>query len=317
APVKVSIPESPKSTVRPLQYYFYEEEPQHNSVTTEQTPIKPNPYLDIPNDYYVPVKPTTAVPRKKPKFRLVQQPVKTDTFSIHIARLQDQLKQYYTTPKNAYQPAQQVQSPKPIYQFSFQAENYQPQQKRFKPSQPDLNQEDQFRPLPKYSVQIQQAIEIIPTESPAYQQTPVYYQQDYRQTTEKPRNYYSTARPSYGYEGEVTQKARYQQNVGTPRPISEYSFEVTPNPIYQGFYTKPDEGYFDDNTKKYFTVFGKKLPSSTSPIPNVEHTTVNPNYNRQNAQYQQPPHYQKPVSLDTDTIVNYVHPRPPLEETLK
>ncbi|XP_018579539.1 extensin-2 [Anoplophora glabripennis] len=314
--------ESEKSTEKPIQFYFYEEEFDPNSQTTQQTPVKQSTY--VPNDYYVPVKPTTTVRQRKPqfiyvnaqpyntqkpKFRYIPQPVKTDTFSIHIAKLQNQINQYYTTSRPTYKP---VHSPKPVYQFSFQAANYQ-QQNRFKPSPPDLNQEDQFRPIPKYSVQIQQAIEIIPTEPPRYQQTPppVYYQHTYQQTSERPGRYYTTNRPNYAYET-ITQNTRYQ-NVATPKPISQYSFEVTPNPIYQGFYTKPDEGFFDDNTKKYFTMFGRKLPSSTSPLPSVEQTTVKPNYIYSNQQQQQqasPQYHEKPISLESDTLVNYVHPRP-------
>ncbi|KAJ8945755.1 hypothetical protein NQ314_009064 [Rhamnusium bicolor] len=250
-PVKFHIgPELSRATVKPAQYYFYEEEPEPNVVTTQRPPVKQNSYLNIPEDYYVPAKPTTPVRQRKPqfiyvearpyntqkpKFRYVQQPAKTDTFSIHIARLQNQINQYHTTPRTTYRA---IQSPKPVYQFSFQAANYQLQQNRFKPSQPDLNQEDQFRPMPKYSVQIQQAIEIIPTEPPpSYQQTPspVYYQQRYQDTTERPRNnYYTTARPNYPYE-DITQKTEYLNNVATSRPIAQYSYEVTPNPIYQEF----------------------------------------------------------------------------------
>lgn len=314
--------ETQKTTQKPIQFYFYEEfDPE--SITTQPPPVKQSTY--IPNDYFVPVKPTTTVRQRKPqyiyvngrpyntqkpKFRYIPQPVKADTFSIHIAKLQNQISQYYTTSRPTHKP---VHSPKPVYQFSFQAANYQSQQTRFKPSQPDLNQEDQFRPIPKYSVQIQQAIEIIPTQPPTYQQTPspVYYQHNYQETSERPGRYYTTNRPNYAYET-ITQNTRYQ-NVVTSKPISQYSFGVTPNPIYQGFYTKLDESFFDDNTKKYFTMFGRKLPSNTSPLPNIEQTTAKPNfvYSQQQQQQQAPPPYhQKPISLETDTIVNYVHPRP-------
>lgn len=104
----------------------------------------------------------------------------------------------------------------------------------------------------------------------------------------------------------VPPQKQQQTYAATPRPISQYSFEATPNPIYQNFYTKPDEKYFDDITKKYFTMFGKKLPSATTPLPPAQATTNNPRpvYDREQ-QYEQ-----KPLSLESDTLVNYVQPRP-------
>ncbi|KAJ8922608.1 hypothetical protein NQ315_007640 [Exocentrus adspersus] len=317
SPITVHV-ERQRTTQKPIQFYFYEEELEPNSVTTQSPPVKQATYVDLPDDYYLPAKPVqkpqppqyiyvNARPynTQKPKFRYVPSTVKTDTFRIHIAKLQKQIDQYYTTQRPTYKP---VHSPKPVYQFSFQAADYQQQHDRFRPSQPDLNSEDQFRPIPKYSVQIQQAIEIIPTESPTgYQQTPApaYYQGP----TQRPGRYYTTKKPNYVYES-ITQDTKYQ-NAGTPTPISQYSFEVTPNPIYQGFYTKPDEGYFDDNTKKYFTMFGRKIPTSTSPLPIVEQTTVKPNLVYPRQPQRNPPQYpQNPVSLESDTLVNYVHPRP-------
>lgn len=297
------------TTKRPSQQYYFYEEPHSNSVTTQR------PYFNIPKEYYVPAKPSTPQQPKqppqyiyvtgrpyntqKPKFRLVQQPHR-DSFSVHIARLQKQIHQYYTTPKPNYR--QNGHQAKPVYQYSFEAANYQ---------QPDVynsQEEEKFRPLPKYSVQIQQAIEVIPSEEPIYQNTPapVYYPQNYQATTEKSVSY---SRPNYDYDGAVPHK-QYIQQVSTPRPIDQqYHVEVTPNPVYEGYYTKPDEGYFDDITKKYFTMFGKKIPGGTTPLPNIppiNPTTPTSIYRPRQQQYRQ----QKPISLEGDTIVNYVNPRP-------
>ncbi|KAG5890002.1 hypothetical protein JTB14_032625 [Gonioctena quinquepunctata] len=167
----------------------------------------------------------------------------------------------------------------------------------------ELSHQDQFRPgPPKYSVEIQKAIEITSTPAPIYRphynnQRPIFYEQQYRPTAEpQPQNYYSTPKPEYDYET-VTQKAKY---VVTPRPVSQYSFEATQNPIFRGFYTKPDEGYFDDRTKKYFTMFGRKL-TATTPLPSVEQTTTDGDYRN---------YRQRPISLEGDTLVNYLNPRP-------
>ncbi|XP_023025961.2 uncharacterized protein isoform X1 [Leptinotarsa decemlineata] len=283
---------SAKQRPTPTQYFYYEE----TEKPTTRRPARPI-YVDTTKEYYLRPKPVPTVRQRrpqyvyvtarpyntqKPRFRFIQQPVKQpDTFNIHIAKLQNQIR-YYSTQKTTLRP-----SPKPVYQFSFQSQNYQaPRQNVFKPAP----QEDFGPGVPKYSVEIQQAIEITPTQRPAYEdRRPIFYEDEYRPTTEPPRNYYTTSRPEVNYET-VTQQAKY---VGTPRPVSPFHFEVTPNPIFRGFYTKPDEGYVDDRTKTYFTMFGRKLPSTT-PIPSEE--------------YQQ--YRQKPISLEGDTLVNYLNPRP-------
>ncbi|CAH0559884.1 unnamed protein product [Brassicogethes aeneus] len=303
-------PQRVVTTKKPAQYYFYEEEPQQNSVTTQK------PYFNIPKEYYVQAKPSPPVQpqqspqyiyvtgrpynTQKPKFRYVQQPQR-DSFSIHIAKLHKQIHQYYTTPRPSYRP---IHQPRPVYQYSFEANGYQ-KPKVFRPSVQDDRTEDKFRPLPKYSVQIQQAIEVIPTEaSQQYQNSPspVYYRQNYPSTTAQP------AKPDYDYEEAVTQK-QYLQPAVTPRPVAQYHYEVTPSPAYQqGYYTKPEEGNFDDITKKYFTMFGKKLPSGTTPLTRVEATTGRPIYRQE--QQQNYRGQQRPISLESDTYVNYVNPRP-------
>lgn len=252
----------PKTTAKPpSQYYYYED-------ATTPRPIKPS--LPDPYIFYVTSKPQTT---QRPRFRFLGQTVKPDTFKVHIARLRQQL-QSFITPK-----------PKPVYQYSYQAANY----------QNDPN--DSFKPLPKYSVQIQQAVEIIPNQQQVYS-TQNFYPK-YQANSERPSQtqYYSTGRPDYDYE-EVP-----QPQVTTPRPISQYSFEATPNPIYQNYFTKNDEKYLDDITKKYFTVFGKKLPGGgTTPLPQIQSTTTNrPIY---------VPSKQKPISLESDILVNYAQPRP-------
>ena len=299
--ISVSNPRRTKPTTKsPSQYYYYEEQPI-KEVTTRK------PFYDIPKEYYLPAKqsnPSPTVQQQKfiyvpsrpyntqrPRYRFVQTP-KTDTFSIHIARLQKQIHQYYTTTRPTYRP---TYSPKPVYQFSFEAANYRPQRPQVEDPQ------DRFRPLPKYSVQIQPAIEIIPTEAPVYQNTPP--PNYYRVTTERPvaSKYYQTERPDYEYEDNIEEK---NKNTATPRPVNQYAYEVTPNPVYQGFYTKPDEGFFDENTRHYFTTFGQKLQSATTPMPQTAQSST-PQRQRRPDQYQQ-----KPINLEGDIAVNYLPPRP-------
>ncbi|VEN54858.1 unnamed protein product [Callosobruchus maculatus] len=384
-----------KPKVVPAEYFYYEEQeknrpsttqkPQYYQQTTEGYYNKPSQRPRRPQYIYVSAKPYNT---QKPRFR----PVKSrDSFSVHIAKLQKQINQYLPTSRP---------SPKPVYQYSFEANGYKSTKGNFRPSPSELN-EDHFRPVPKYSVEIQQAIEIIPsTEAPKYQSSvapptkyneyqvvpsteappakyeqyqavhnseasPGKYQQyqvvsnseipphveyevvpstegpevKYQQyqivpstesqvyqivpvTKPPPVNYHefeivksteipfyeqSTERPGYyGRYQNPTQKAKnLVKAVPTSRPISQYSFEATPNPLYHGFYTKPDQQeYFDENTKHYFTMFGKKLPGSTTPIPPREGNRGQ-SYTQQKAN--------KPHSLEGDTAVNYLHPKPTLE----
>lgn len=298
-----SVTENPKrliykvsSTVSPAEYYYYEE------VTTKapMKPSLPDPYINAqptqapkiaePQIFYV-----TSRPRNtpRPKLRFLEQTSKPDTFSIHIARLRQQL-QSFIAPKQRPQPV------KPVYQYSFQAANYPQVHQQFRT--PKV-QEDGFKPVPKYSVQIQPAIEIVPSPPPQY----------YKGSTERPvaSKYYSTKRPEYDYEDQggvkqyvapvrqyLPQKEPY---VVTPQP--QY-YEATPNPIYHNYYTKPDEKYFDDITKKYFTIFGKKIPSATTPLPPPSTSAPNEQV------YIQTPSRQRPISLEGDTLVNYLQPRP-------
>lgn len=314
-----------KTTPKAAQYYYYDEEPGSKFVTTPKIPKQNNNYYHTNEEFYIPPKPNSPVRQRKPqyiyvtarpyntqkpRFRFIQQPVNPDTFSIHIAKLQNQIRQYYTTIRPTRGPR-----PKPVYQYSFQAANYRPRDE-FKPSAPTDNHQNEFKPVPfvppKYSVEIQQAIEIFPTEAPKYNPEPIYYENEYRQSTKRPGSFYATPKPNYQYEV-LTQKAHYHQPITTARPILQYSFEVTQNPVYDGFYTKPDEGLFDENTREYFTVFGKKLPAPSTPLPTfaqpVTESFSSPS--EQSSIYQEGSKFQnKPISLESDTRVNYVNPRP-------
>lgn len=324
-----------KTTALPAaQYYFYEEGAQANEVTTKQPmkPSLPDPYIsaqstqnpNIPEQiYYVTSKPRNT---PRPRYRYLQQTSKPDTFRLHIARLKQQL-QSYVTPRPYQENKYNQHVSKPVYQYSFQAANYPPPQQQYVVQNVETNNGDNFKPLPKYSVQIQPAIEILPSQSPPYQNTqasPVYYPQKYQQSSERPqyiqsnsqdydyqetgsRQKYSAPVRQYLPQNQQYVQQKQQPYIVTPQPIlSQYSYEATPNPIYNNYYTKPDEKYFDDMTKKYFTIFGKKLPVGTTPIPPaVNQRPIYTNVDNTNQQY-----IQKPISLARDTLVNYLQPRP-------
>lgn len=321
------------TSIPAAQYYFYEEGAQINDVTTKRPmrPSLPDPYIsaqstqnpNIPEQiYYVTSKPRNT---PRPRYRYLQQTSKPDTFRIHIARLKQQL-QSYVTPRPYQENTYNQRIPKPVYQYSFQAANYPQQPQQYVPNAQTIN-EDNFKPLPKYSVQIQPAIEILPSQQIPYQNTPaspVYYPQKYQQTSERPQ-YIQANNQDYDYQ-ETGSRQKYsapvrqylpqnQQNIPqkqqpyivTPQSvIAPYGYEATPNPIYNNYYTKPDEKYFDDITKKYFTIFGKKLPAGTTPIPpTAQQRPIYTNADVANQQY-----IKKPISLARDTLVNYLQPRP-------
>lgn len=302
-------------------------QPQPPSAYSQPKPISypernEQSYLNIPKEYYIPAREIirqpqrltpVEIPQQSPDYYYVNQQVaspstpKPDTFSIHIARLKGHIDTYYTTPRPRKVAQSTAPTSKPVYQFSFEANNYKQQQNNYRNQGEDS--QDKFRPIPRYSVEIQPAVEVVPTERPVYQKNPLpqlYFQPKQQTNTERPTSteYYTTPEYDYNY--------RDKQYVITPKPITQYSFEATPNPIYQqGYYTKQDERLFDDITKKYFTVFGQKL-SNTSPIPSEEGSTEKP-YTQQYLQENiKPIHIEyaqsvgKQVPLHGDTYVNYV-----------
>ncbi|KAJ8980907.1 hypothetical protein NQ317_011207 [Molorchus minor] len=282
------------------------EEPLENSVSTRQPPIKQDPYVNLSEEYYVATKPTRPetsvylrpvhdhITRINPNFATFNNLPKKTLLISTPTRLQNQINQYYTTPRTTYRP---VQSPKPLYQFNFQAANCQPQQIT------DLNLHRQIQ-IKKTSSDLYQNIK---SYQPNQQQIdqPLFIiniNRTIQETPQKTGNYYTTAAPNYIYE-ELTQKARLQPNVVTTGPIAKYSLITTKSCITR-FYTKPDEDILMIIPKN---VSGNVYVEHTTPTPNIQYY----NNNQQVTQYQRP--LQKPVSLETDTIVNYVHPRPPLK----
>ncbi|KAK9891656.1 hypothetical protein WA026_015624 [Henosepilachna vigintioctopunctata] len=308
------IPE--KNTAKPAQYYYYEEEPQTKSITTTNRPNKivqnffnlPDHYYETPrqlspyrNPYvYVTPKPLISV---KPTYNSVQKSRNPDSFRQHLSQLKKQI-QYYTSPRPSFR---EIQSPRPVYQYSFQAANYKAQN-QFRPSQPETQSDEEgFRPMPKYSVQIQPAIEI-PSSQPIAR-NPIYFKQTFRATTEPPyqsQSYYSTTKPNHNYQENVHKKGR---TINRPQSVAQYTFQAAPvNQDYRGYYTSPGNNYYNDENNK-FSTFGQRIPSRTTPTPSVRYSTRAPNvvYVTANANSAR---QQNPISLEHDTLVNYLNPRP-------
>lgn len=146
-----------------------------------------------------------------------------------------------------------------MYQYSFQAANYQ-------------EQHDKLR-NPKYTVQIQPAIEIT-TPPPRLPPAPIY------QPKKQPSSLSNFEKQFY----EITSG------------VSRNRIRSTPRPVVQNYYTRPDESY-DDLTKNYFTTFGTKLAAATATTPMPPPPPP-------------PAVQQRPISLHGDILVNFVTPRP-------
>lgn len=198
---------------------------------------------------------------------------------------------------------------KPVYQYSFEANNYSQRGRQ----QPIYKQEVQEQPQKQVTFNewqdIQDEGQLYDYEGPFEPET--RHQQD--------RTHYRTRLPD-NYE------------TSTIRPSI---LNTTPNPAH-AYYTKQDEQLLDDVTKEYFTNFGKKirhqgLPSTTPIYGKSTSATEKPNYltrnsfatndyeSSQSATYKTPRvkvHYgdqsQITYSLKDDTRVNYQQPLPPI-----
>ncbi|XP_031346509.1 proline-rich extensin-like protein EPR1 [Photinus pyralis] len=214
-----------RKTPPPPQIYYYDDTPATNLVT----PFPSNHQILLRNlsDFYVEPPKVSRVRSHNRYYLPAQEPlqVRTNSFNTHIAQLQDEIEKT--------RPRIRPQTPKPVYQYSFEVSNYKEQHEKLHPA---------YHP----QVEIQPAIEVS-TPPPVYQNRPL---------------------PIY------------------VRPHFDYSPPVTPNPVYDQYYTKQDERGLDDITKTYFTTFGKKLPASTTPLP--------------------PPRRLPPKRPSADAIVNYL-----------
>ncbi|XP_077291832.1 uncharacterized protein LOC143915207 [Arctopsyche grandis] len=264
----------------------------------------------------------------------IPQKTRPESFYDQIANIQQTI-DYYTThrPKNIYRQAsyrdarqKPKPTPRPVYQFSYQSNNGRPEQNTFRA--PEMDSEP-FRPMVAYSkpYNVQNEYESAPKT--------VYSVENLKVTTESPQSsrYYTTAKTNdYDYE-DINQEKKTYIKSNTPTSIRAISSSLkskkvqilhptTKNPIDHAYYTKQEEGLFDDITKKYFTIFGQKIEQSnidgtgiavTAPISPIGTSTVIPPIdNRVNVQYGNGvnPESQSILSLASDTQVNYRQPRP-------
>lgn len=180
--------------------------------------------------------PSYYIVRQPPQARPLPQNIPVNNFDRHIQQLRQQIR-LQQRQQRYHQPKRQ---PRPVYQYSFGYDD------RIEPSP---------APPPRnygYDDRIE------PSPAPP----PRNYGYDNRvEPTPAPPRYSLQIQPTVDFRRPETQQLQEVQ-------------PVTPNPAFD-YYTKQDQRLFDDNTKKYFTMFGQKI---TSPLPPVLRDDINVNY---------------------------------------
>lgn len=298
-------PQRPRPEVKKSQYYSVETIPSRE--TSKDYSIK---FIDSVVKNSEPIRYSDSVTRTSSKYesgssRAQGQRMLPDRAPLYyqtVSRPPVPVQPYYTTakPQTYYR---QDASPKPIYQYSFEAADY---SKRG-------NQRHQFE-------QQQQAA---PYDYP-----------------DAKSGGFNGHRYDYDHTESVAQKLvrpesapyKIQQPI-YPSTTGHSVISTTPNPQHV-YYTQQDEKFLDDVTKEYFTIFGKKLPHkgvpSTTPIYSKQSVTQRPDYNvnayvendyntaeapifnAPNVKVHYGDQSQRPYSLKDDILVNYRRPLPPI-----
>lgn len=277
-------------------------------------------YFSIQKPVYV-----QPQPQQRPQAFYQQIADIQQTIDLFTTKRPKQHRQYSNKPKSITSRPVQV----PVYQFSYQSK---PRQEQFSFRAPKLDPEP-FRPMVSYSKPFNLDNEfnaITPSVSPNYHQQ--YLIENVQVTTETPtstRYYPKTKTRDEDYDDSPIIKHVRPKNNRNQIPIQNDKPavhhvnrvpSVTPSPISHGYYTQQDERYLDDITKNSFDIFGKKIEDSThdvnglavtAPIGTVR-TPINNNINLQYAYELIESQSPNPPSLDRDTLVNNLHPRPPV-----
>lgn len=359
-------PYQPLSNTIKATYYFYEE-PQFvdidstKSTYTTNSPLSATPVVEFNN--YLQSKPVFHKTKSKEndtreKKRRPITPMIPIYYLAELENIVDLVKPmklpypsavstpknefYTTTAKPSYtikKPNYERPTPKPIFEYNYIASSYNDavnqNEEQHSTSQPtnygdsarypaDYNTFYNIQSQPQYSQEIFDPIGQY--NKPVHHTTdmPILYLHDI--------NHYPPQNVHSAYE-----------SVDRPwipnlNPYSQISYS-TENPYY-AFFTKEEEDLIDENTKKYFTIFGQKIkqnfettspfsvhtPASTtvngwktkyaySGLPSQSSTSSYGPYSSTKTHHKKPSNYaesntNKPLSLEGDTLVNYVTPSP-------
>jgi hypothetical protein len=332
------------STPAPPQFYYITQSPglQYDVLGSTAPPIINQNYpTQTPQHTHVKLTPQQQPLVSKLAYFTTPRP----NIAYHISSERPTL--YNIQPSSSPRPTYQYNGNNPNIQQPRQQNTYTTTRTKSRISQRINYQKDS----PKASVSPVQ-----------YQSTPrTLFEYNYEQSTKAPeiQQLYPAVAPQYddqeeitasspttryGYEESRKQHQQKQEYQSTPRTRfsghqrPQINTHPTANPLH-AYFTQQDETLLDDITKKYFTIFGQKLPSGdenvpTTPIPpytggNVQsqserpyavkgerqyYTTPIPNYNIQNSEnLQENGHGSKiPISLADDININYKKRLPPV-----
>lgn len=303
----------PPNTIK-ATYYFYEE-PQFNEVGKAKPPSSTAPpTLSTPNyNSYQPSKPISST-YQSTKLNLPEDPKPvlsgsasqkkrkpiTPMIPIYYLAELDNLvdlvqpinppasypsttphsKYYSTTAKptfSIHKPTYERPTPKPIFEYNYIAAGYTPPANQLPHSTPSPVQYENNGP-PSYQVNYNADYEPPRYNPHVYNPLP-HYSSAPIQTTAHPillLNHYqppNAPQPSY--------MSFDRPWLPTLHLYNQYPY-TTENPYY-AFFTKEEEDLIDENTKKYFTIFGQKIKhnaiDTTTPLSlktSVPPTTVGP-----------------------------------------
>ncbi|KAL7289768.1 hypothetical protein TKK_0016172 [Trichogramma kaykai] len=241
-------------------------------------------------------------PRLLPSEPIYYRPVPT--------RSQPKLTYFATTPKSKihYYKASTGSSSKskPIYQYSFEASNYaRPSSLRLGP-EPPPQQQLEPRQVPRRPKEL---------PSPTLFAAKHFGETIAAQTPLRQSVSAANYGPSYNAVRSIRPNSLLGSSTVAP-PLRDTTLAA-----HQQYFTKQDELLLDDVTKEYFTVFGKKLPASTTPIYGKSSVTERPTYatpapanghRAANVKVHYGDHTPGPSLVD-DILVNFKQPLPSLE----
>lgn len=314
APSLFSSPQPSVDTIK-ATYYFYEEPEFSKPITNNGYTSKPfSTTSPLPvsafNDYnsntakpQAPEKPPSANHESKrkpitpmiPIYYLAELENIVDLVKPMNLPYPDGKNSYYTsTSKPTYsinKPHYDRPTPRPIFEYSYVASDYNGPSSQISQSTPQTYHEPHYSSHYEYNPYYQQqqyqaiynpldyskpvpttaapVLNVLLSEKPIFSNNAHGYQLSAQ--NQKPSNYDSFDRP------------------WVPNPFSQFAYP-TDNPYY-AFFTREEEDLIDENTKKYFTIFGQKIKNvdSTTPIPVQTASTTSTRWSgRENAKYAKP-----------------------------
>ncbi|XP_011499373.1 PREDICTED: uncharacterized protein LOC105363396 [Ceratosolen solmsi marchali] len=194
---------------------------------------------------------------------------------------------YFTTqkPKTYYRKPQIIEhkpsssKSKPIYQYSFEATNYEKSRAGTWTQKSSIPKQQQNSHIHQEKIH----------EYRRQKEVPLYNDYPYIQTINDQYDYENSEvmveQPVQIQKSSYVRGKKNKQQSHYHRPTTATPLQITTLASHQQYFTKQDEQLLDDVTKEYFTVFGKKLSNnklSTTPIYGKSSVTDKPIFSNVN-----------------------------------